>query len=151
MLLRHSIYFSSIEGYHASATSTAPTPHQHSGGLHLPFQHPAWRTTTLSTRGCARHNSDVVVCCLSCSGKFNKPTSCNRPRTSRHARLVQVASDTADILNHLAFRWFLFTPQFTYDIYIHRDDIYIPLIFTPLTPLPPLLVFIDSCGSVLYR
>ena len=139
------IYFFSVEGYHASATLTAPAPHRHSGGLHLPFQHPAWRSTTSSTHGCARHNSDVVVCCFSCSGKFNKPTSCTWPRTSRHARLVQVASDADDILNHS----FFFTPQFTYDMYIRY--LYPSNFYPPYPPLPPLLVFIDSCGSVLYR
>ena len=68
--------------WRATTSTTAPAPHRHSGGLHLPFHHPAWRATTSSTHGCAHHNSDVIVCCFSCSGKFNQPTFCTWPRIS---------------------------------------------------------------------
>ena len=67
---------------------------------------------------------DVDVCHPSCRGNFNKTTSCTWPRTSRHARLVQVASDTADILNHS-----FFLPRSLHMIF--TCDIYIPLLLTP--------------------
>ena len=91
-LLRHYIYLHRHSGdlhlpfqdpaWRATTSTTAPAPHRHSGGLHLPFHHPAWRATTSSTHGCAHHNSDVIVCCFSCSGKFNQPTFCTWPRIS---------------------------------------------------------------------